>query len=128
MNKELAESFRDLADAAIARVQNSASTAKDGAVLLAVLRLVGTAHQSANTASAGRGATLEKVAVEAIGAATTLFGGDLGKAADQLSEVVALLKSVAAEPAPRPGELYRGVPLHLAGRAITAATRTWGSA
>jgi len=120
--------IRDLADAAIALVHGSASTPKDGEVLLAVLHLAETAQQSANTASAGRGAPLEKAAVEAIGAATTLFGGDLAKAADDLGEVVALLKTVAAEPALRPGELYRGVPLHLAGRAITASTRTCGSA
>jgi hypothetical protein len=108
----------DLANAAIARVHGGASTPKDGAVLLAVLRLAVTAQQSANTASAGRGAPLEKAAVEAIGAATTLFGGDLAKAADDLGEVVALLKAVAAEPQSQLGEPWRGVPLHLVGRAI----------
>ncbi len=71
---------------------------------------------------------MEKAAVEVIGAATTLFGADLAKAADDLGEVVALLKSVAAEPVLRPGEPWRGTPHHLIGRAITASTPTWGSA
>ncbi len=124
----LTSSLADLANAAIALVQAPASTPKDGAVLLAVLRLAETAQQSANTAFAGRGATLEKAAVEVIGAATTLFGADLAKAADDLGEVVALLKSVAAEPVLRPGEPWRGTPHHLIGRAITASTPTWGSA
>jgi len=108
----------DLANAAIALVQAPASTPKDGAVLLAVLRLAETAHQSATAASAGRGATLEKAAVETIDAAMALFGHDLAKAADQLAEVVELLEAVAAEPQNRPGESWRGVPIHLAGRAI----------
>ena len=121
-------SLADLADTAIALVRGSASTPNDAGVLLGVLHLAESAHRSAAAASAGRGAPLEKAAVEAMGAATTLFGGDLAKAADDLGEVVALLKSVAAEPVLRPGEPWRGTPHHLIGRAITASTPTWGSA
>jgi len=110
MNKELALSFRDLAAAAVARVHGSTPTAKDDQVLLAVLDFTRGARDLVIRPGAALGVAMEKIDRD--------LADDLFKAAGIMDDVVATLEAVVAEPAPRPGELYRGVPVHLLGRAV----------
>ncbi len=105
MNNELAESFRDLATAAIDRVHGTSPTAKDNQVLLAVLDFTRGARDLVIRPGAALGVAMEKIDRD--------LAEDLFKAAGIIDDVVATLEAVAAEPMNRPGEPYAGVPLHL---------------
>jgi len=145
MNKQLAESFRDLAAAAVARVHSTSPTAKDDQVLLAVLKSARGARDMWVRSAAGFGAAMQKsnsdlakaqgsiVADEAETLSKAFrplsdFADDLAKAAGIMDDVVTMLEAVAAEPATIHGAAYTGVPLHLVGRALRFDTQTWGSA
>ncbi len=135
MNKELAESFRDLAGAAVARVHSATPTGKDDQILLAVLKSARGARDMWLRSAAGFGAAMQKsnsdlakargsiVANEAEAlskdfAPLSEFADDLAKAATVMNDVVAMLEAVAAEPATIHGAAYAGVPLHLLNRAV----------
>lgn len=120
MNKELAESFADLAGAAVARVHGTTPTAKDDRVLLEVLKSARGARDMWLRSAAGFGVAMEKV--------DRGLADDLAKAAGIIDDVIATLEAVAAEPATIHGEPYRGVSLHLIGRALRFDTPTRGSA
>ena len=145
MNKQLAESFRDLAGAAIDRVHSTSPTEKDDRVLLAVLKSARGARDMWLRSAAGFGAAMQKsnrdlakgrgsiVADEAETLSKAFqplsdFADDLAKAATVMDDVVATLEAVAAEPATIHGEPYRGVPLHLIGRALQLDSPTRGNA
>lgn len=110
MNKELAESFRDLAAAAIDRVHSTSPTAKDNQVLLAVLDFTRGARDLVIRPGAALGVAMEKI--------DRGLAEDLFKAAGIIDDVVSSLESVAAEPATIHGEPWQGVPLHLLNRAV----------
>jgi len=110
MNRELAESFRDLADAAIDRVHSTSPSAKDDQVLMAVLDY----SREARDSWARHGAVLGVV----MGKVDRDVADDLAKGAGIMDEVVATLEAVAAEPATIHGAAYAGVPLHLLNRAV----------
>jgi len=135
MNKELAESFADLAAAAVARVHGATPTAKDDQVLLEVLKSARGARDMWLRSAAGFGAAMQKcnrdltkargsiVADEAEAlskdfAPLSDFADDLAKAACIMDDVVTMLAAVAAEPATIHGASYAGVPLHLLNRAV----------
>jgi len=145
MNKQLADSFRDLAAAAVARVHGATPTEKDDQVLLAVLENARGARDMWLRSAAGFGAAMQKsnsdlakargsiVANEAETLSKAFqplsdFADDLTKAAGIMDEVVSTLEAVAAEPATILGEPYRGMPLHLAGRALRFDSPTRGNA
>jgi len=145
MNKELAESFRDLAGAAVARVHGTTPTEKDDRVLLEVLKSARGARDMWLRSAAGFGAAMQKsnsdlakargsiVADEAETLSKAFqplsdFASDLAKAAAVMDDVVTMLEAVAAEPATIHGAAYAGVPLHLIGRALRFDTPTRGNA
>ncbi len=110
MNRELAESFRDLADAAIDRVHSTSPSAKDDQVFLAVLDFTRGARDLVIRPGAALGVAMEKIDRD--------LADDLAKGASIMDEVVATLEAVAAEPATIHGEPWRGVPVHLLNRAV----------
>ncbi len=120
MNKQLAESFRDLAAAAVARVHSTSPSAKDNQVLMAVLDFTRGARDLVIRPGAALGVAMEKIDRD--------LADDLAKAATVMDDVVASLEAVAAEPATIHGEPYAGVPLHLVGRALRFDTPTRGNA
>jgi len=107
----LAVSFRGVAEAAIERLHAGCPTAKDQAVFAEVLKMASRMRADMDKAAAGD-------ALSKAGGQLSEMASDLAKAAAEWADLEKMLLAVAAEPALRPGELYRGVPLHLAGRAI----------
>jgi len=115
MTPGFANALSGLADAVIARVRSDGATARDGELLIAVLKFTSSVRSDTDR--------LHKVC-----SISTDEAAHLTKALDGLADLEKRLQDVAAEPAPRPGEPYRGVSLHLIGRALRFDTPTWGNA
>ncbi len=117
----LADSFRGVAEAAVARLHADRPTAKDHAVFMQVLMMASRMRADMDKAAAGD-------ALSKAGGPFAEMASDLVKAAADWADLEKMLLAVAAEPQPRANEPWRGTPHHLIGRAITASTPTWGSA
>ncbi len=117
----LADSFRGVAEAAVARLHAGCPTAKDQAVFAEVLKMASRMRADMDKAAAGD-------ALSKAGGQFAEMASDLVKAAAEWADLEKMLLAVAAEPMSRPGEPWRGTPLHLAGRALQFDTPTRGNA
>lgn len=117
----LVDSFRGVAEAAVARLHAGCPTAKDHAIFMQVLKMASRMRADMDKAAAGD-------ALSKAGGPLSEIASDLVKAAAEWADLEKMMLDVAAEPAPRPGEPWRGTPVHLAGRALRFDTPTRGSA
>ncbi len=107
----LADSFRGVAEAAVERLHAGCPTAKDHAVFMQVLKMASRMRADMDKAAAGD-------ALSKAGGPFAEMASDMVKAAAEWADLEKMMLDVAAEPAPRPGEPYQGVLLHLIGRRV----------